>query len=376
MHSAAIVATAERRQTDKDPRRAHPMRLTLVSDAWTPQVNGVVRTLTTTVAALEARGHVVQTVTPDRFVSVPCPTYPEIRLALTTRRRIGALIAAFHPEAVHIATEGPLGWLARNWCIARGVPFTTSFHTRFPDYVAARTGLSRDWLWRVVTRFHAPARHIFVATPRLADELASHGLTATRLWSRGVDLAQFNPAVPPPPAYAELARPIQLSVGRVAVEKNIGAFLAAATPGTKVVVGDGPALAGLRKAHPDAVFLGGLAGAALAAAYAGADVFVFPSKTDTFGLVMIEALASGVPVAGFPVAGPLDVVGPDGSGTVPGWTARVGAVDDDLATAIARALTADRADCTAYAENFRWEKCVDQFVAGLAAVEGPVALTA
>ncbi len=351
------------------------MRLTLVSDAWTPQVNGVVRTLTTTVAHLEARGHVVQTITPDRFVSVPCPTYPEIRLALTTPRRVGMMIANFHPEAVHIATEGPLGWLARNWCLARGVPFTTSFHTRFPDYVAARTGLSPAWLWRWLVKFHAAARHILVATPRLADELAGHGLTATRLWSRGVDVAQFNPGVPPPAAYAGLARPIMLSVGRVAVEKNIAAFLDAAVPGTKVVVGDGPALGAMKARYKDVMFLGSLSGAALAAAYAGADVFVFPSLTDTFGLVMIEALASGVPVAGFPVAGPLDVIGADGSGVVPGWTVRVGAVADDLGVAIAAALTADRGDCARYAVNFRWEACVDQFVAGLAEVEGPIDLT-
>ncbi len=350
------------------------MRLTLVSDAWTPQVNGVVRTLTTTVAHLTARGHVVQTITPDRFVSVPCPTYPEIRLALTTPYRVGALIAGFRPEAVHIATEGPLGWLARGWCVKRGVPFTTSFHTRFPDYVAARTKLSPAFLWRVLTRFHAAARRTLVATPRLAAELAEHGLTRTRPWSRGVDLAQFNPQVPAPAAYAGLARPIMLSVGRVAVEKNIAAFLAADVPGTKVVVGDGPALTAMRARFPDAVLLGSLGGAPLAAAYAGADVFVFPSLTDTFGLVMIEALASGVPVAGFPVAGPLDVVGANGCGTVAGWRAPVGAVDADLATAIRGALTADRADCAAYAAHFRWEACVDQFVAGLADIEEPVAL--
>nr|WP_295659076.1 glycosyltransferase family 1 protein [Polymorphobacter sp.] len=351
------------------------MRLTLVSDAWTPQVNGVVRTLTTTVAQLQARGHVVQTITPDRFVSVPCPTYPEIRLALTTPRRVGMMIAGFHPEAVHIATEGPLGWLARNWCLKRGVPFTTSFHTRFPDYVAARTGLSPAWLWRWLARFHSAARHVLVATPRLAEELHGHGLAETRLWSRGVDLAQFNPGVPPPAAYFGLARPIMLSVGRVAVEKNIAAFLDAKVPGTKVVVGDGPALAALRGRYKDVVFLGSLTGAALAAAYAGADVFVFPSLTDTFGLVMIEALASGVPVAGFPVAGPLDVIGAEGCGVVPGFAARVGAVDADLGVAIAAALTAEHADCAAYAANFRWEACVDQFMAGLADIEGPIDLT-
>ena len=347
------------------------MRLTVVSDAWSPQVNGVVRTLTTTVAHLRDRGHVVQTITPDRFVSIPCPTYPEIRLALTHPLAIGRLIAGFRPEAVHIATEGPLGWLARGWCRKRGVPFTTSFHTRFPDYVAARTGLSPAYLWRILARFHAAARDILVATPRLAAELAEHGLTQTRPWSRGVDLGQFHPGIAAPDAYANLVRPIMLSVGRVAVEKNIAAFLSADVAGTKVIVGDGPALAAMRARFPDAVFLGSLSGEALAAAYAGADVFVFPSLTDTFGLVMIEALASGIPVAGFPVAGPLDIVGAEGTGTVAGWSAPVGAVDADLGRAIRSALTARSDDCAVYARYFRWEACVDQFVAALAEVAEP-----
>ena len=345
------------------------MRITLVSDAWSPQVNGVVRTLTTTVTMLLQRGHVVQTITPDLFLSIPCPTYPEIRLALTNSRRIARMIDGFRPEAVHIATEGPLGWLARRWCIAHGIPFTTSFHTRFPDYVAARTGLSPRWLWRWLTRFHAPARHVLTATARLAAELHGHGIHSTRLWSRGVDLSQFSPQVPPLASYAGLARPIQLYVGRVAVEKNIAAFLETSVAGTRVVVGNGPELAALRTRHPGVVFLGALHGSDLAAAYAGADVFVFPSRTDTFGLVMIEALACGVPVAGFPVAGPLDVVGSDGCGTVEGWTRRVGAVDDDLGTAIRAALTAGRDDCARYAQSFSWDRCLDQFLTALAEID-------
>lgn len=347
------------------------MRITLVSDAWAPQVNGVVRTLTTTADMLRARGHVVQTITPDLFVSVPCPTYPEIRLALTTRRAVSRLIDAFRPEAIHIATEGPLGWLARSWCMARGIPFTTSFHTRFPDYVAARTPLSTAWLWRQVTRFHAPARHILVATSRLAAELATHGLTQTQLWSRGVDLAAFSADAASHPAMTGLSRPVALSVGRVAVEKNLTAFLDLPAAGTRVVVGDGPALHGLRARYPDVVFLGPLHGAALAGAYRAADVFVFPSLTDTFGLVMIEALACGTPVAGFPVAGPLDIVGEDGLG-VAGGTATIGAVDPDLGKAIDRALTADRTACAAYAAHFSWDRCLDQFVAALAGIEAPV----
>jgi len=347
------------------------LRITLVSDAWAPQVNGVVRTLTTTVDMLRARGHVVQTITPDLFVSVPCPTYPEIRLALTTRRAVSRLIDEFRPEAIHIATEGPLGWLARGWCAARGIPFTTSFHTRFPDYVAARTPLSTEWLWRQVTRFHAPARHILVATPRLAAELATHDLVQTQLWSRGVDLAAFSTDVPLHPTMVDLTHPIQLSVGRVAVEKNLTAFLDLKGEGTKVVVGDGPALGGLRARYPDVVFLGPLYGAALAGAYRAADVFVFPSLTDTFGLVIIEALACGTPVAGFPVAGPLDIIGEDGLG-VAGGTAPVGAVDVDLGQAITRALAAERGACASYATHFSWDRCLDQFVAALAGIEAPL----
>ena len=349
-----------------------PMRIVLVSDAWHPQVNGVVRTLGMTVALLRREGHVVLTITPDMFVSVPCPTYPEIRLALTRRSSVARLISDFRPDAIHIATEGPLGWLTRNWCIARGISFTTSFHTRFPDYVAARTGIGTEWLWRSVKRFHAPARHVLVATQRLADELHDHGLTSTRLWSRGVDLEQFRPGLAPHPALAGLARPIQLSVGRVAIEKNLEAFLSADTPGSKVVVGDGPAFAALRARYPGVTFLVSLMGTELALAYAAADVFVFPSLTDTFGLVMLEALACGVPVAAIPVAGPLDVIG-TGGGVVPGFEAQVGAVNTDLATAIMQALASAPADCAAYARNFGWAACAGQFLESLAELDIAIA---
>lgn len=337
------------------------MKITLVSDAWTPQVNGVVRTLTTTVARLAARGHRIQTITPDQFTSVPMPSYPEIRLALTTRRRIAASIAQFDPEAVHIATEGPLGWLARDWCLKQGVPFTTSFHTRFPDYVAARTGLSPRPFWRVLRRFHAPAAAIMVATPSLAEELAGHGLAHTRLWSRGVDRDQFRPGLAPHPLFAELPRPIALHVGRVAVEKNIEAFLDAPWDGSKVVVGDGPALDGLQARYPDVVFMGALHGPALASTYAGADVLAFPSRTDTFGLVIVEALACGTPVAGFPVPGPLDIMGRDGRPA----GVRVGALDHDFGRALKLALTARRQDCADHGARFNWDRSCDQFLAAL-----------
>ncbi len=347
------------------------MRILLVSDAWSPQVNGVVRTLTTTVGLLRARGHEVATITPDRFRSWPCPTYPEIRLALAGRRAVAAMIEGFAPDAIHIATEGPLGWRARGWCRRHGVPFTTSFHTRFPDYVAARTGLPKSWLWRLVRYFHAPAAHVLAATPRLEAELCERGLRHTLPWSRGVDLKQFSPEVVPDPAIAALPGPVQLSVGRIAVEKNLTAFLDAKTPGSKVVIGDGPALEALRARYPKVHFLGARHSAALAAAYAAADVFVFPSLTDTFGLVMIEALACGVPVAGFLVPGPLDVVGADGRGTLAERGPRVGALDNDMAKAISRALRARRTDCAAYARHFSWDACADQFLTALATI-GPL----
>ncbi|GGE05682.1 GDP-mannose-dependent alpha-mannosyltransferase [Polymorphobacter glacialis] len=347
------------------------MRITLVSDAWSPQVNGVVRTLSTIVDLATARGHRIQTITPDRFRSVAMPSYPEIRLALTTRRTIANVIAGFDPDAVHIATEGPLGWLARGWCIRRGVPFTTSFHTRFPDYAAARTGLSPSLFWRLLERFHRPAQHILVATPRLAAELAEHGLHRTRPWTRGVDLKLFTPDRAPHPLFAELPKPIALHVGRVAPEKNIEAFLAADWPGSKVLVGDGPALDDLRARYPEAHFLGSLHGEALASTYAAADIAVFPSRTDTFGLVIIEALASGTPVAGYPVPGPLDILGPDADGFRPGQC--IGGVDENLSAAMAKALTADRTAAAHHGATYSWDRSCDQFLSALAEVDIPLA---
>ncbi|QMW22845.1 glycosyltransferase family 4 protein [Sandaracinobacteroides saxicola] len=329
-------------------------RLLLVSDAWTPQVNGVVRTLTTTVEHLRARGITVETITPDRFASLPCPTYPEIRLALTPPGAVGRMIRAFAPDAIHIATEGPLGLSARRWCEANNAAFTTSFHTRFPDYVHARFRIPRSLSWRFLRWFHGRARHVLVATPRLAAELADQGLPRTRLWSRGVDLSAFRPGLPKPDGWQALPRPILLTVGRVAVEKNIEAFLTADAPGTKVVVGDGPALAGLKARFPNALFTGALSGEPLARAYAGADLFVFPSRTDTFGLVLVEAMASGLPVAAYPVAGPLDVVGEGG------------ALNEDLSTAIAAALRIPRCAAIAQGRRFSWDAAVDQFVSALA----------
>ena len=335
------------------------MRLLLVTDAWAPQMNGVVRTLQSVTAELGRRGHQVEIVSPDLFASVPCPTYAEIRLALATRGAVGSHIEAVDPDSVHIATEGPLGLAARGWCAARGLSFTTAYHTQFPDYLAKRTRLPAGLFWRYISWFHRPSRAILVSTPTVAELLRRHGLPHARLWGRGVDLASFTSAVAPHSAFAALPRPIQLYVGRIAVEKNIGAFLAGRHPGSKVVVGDGPALESLRRKHPDAFFLGALRGEPLASAYAGADVFVFPSRTDTFGLVMIEALACGTPVAAFPVPGPLDVL-----------TDEVGAMDEDLECAIASALTRDRGRCAAFGRGFSWAASADQFEAALVPLRG------
>jgi glycosyltransferase involved in cell wall biosynthesis len=344
--------------------RPAPLKIALVSDAWAPQVNGVVRTLMTTVEMLRAHGHEVEPLTPDQFRTVPCPSYPEIRLALGCGRAVAAKLAALAPDAIHIATEGPLGWAARRWCMDRGVSFTTSFHTRFPDYVAMRSRLPADWFWPIVRRFHGPASRIFAATETLADELAERGLPHTHRWSRGVDLSLFSPDNAPLPALAGMKGPVLLSVGRVAVEKNIEAFLTAEVSGTKVVVGDGPARAVLEKRFPEVVFTGALHGERLAAAYAAADLFVFPSLTDTFGLVMIEALASGVPVAAYPVRGPIDIIGVEGTGMF-GGTAPIGALDEDLETAIGRALKADRAACVTEGRRYAWSRCTGQFLDGL-----------
>lgn len=337
------------------------MRILIVTDAWEPQVNGVVRTLQATIAELRADGHAVGIVSPDLFRSIPCPTYDEIRLAFAGWRTVGRHIDAFSPQAIHISTEGPLGMAARRWCLKNKFPFTTAYHTRFPEYVAARLPLSPAFVWRFIRWFHRPARHIMVATRSLGHELAGQGLGQTMMWERGVDHALFGAGCAPHPAFADLTRPIQLYVGRVAVEKNIEAFLDTRAPGTKVIVGDGPALAELRTRYPEVVFLGKQTGEALASAYAGADVFVFPSRTDTFGLVIIEALSCGTPVAAYPVPGPGDIV-----------TGGAGVLDEDLDTAIAGALACRRADARALGARYSWSACTAQFVQALTFVPADI----
>ena len=341
------------------------MKIALATDAWHPQVNGVVRSLSTTVEHLRSRSHEVIVIEPSLFWTVPCPTYSEIRLALACASGVHRILDAEAPDAIHIATEGPIGWAARNWCRKRGRAFTSSFHTRFPDYVSVRSGVPTSWGWAVMRRFHGPAERTFAVTPALKFELETRGLGPIHHWPLGVDLDQFHPGVPPHPAMADLPRPVMVNVGRVAVEKNIEAFLDCPVEGSKVVVGAGPALAALKARYPAVLFLGAKHGAELASAYAAADVFVFPSRTDTFGLVNIEALACGLPVAAYPVPGPADILGIDGRGMNEG-TARIGALDEDLAKAICLALTADRRAAVAEASHYAWDRCTSRFLAGLA----------
>jgi glycosyltransferase involved in cell wall biosynthesis len=360
----AFIAPALRGPASIAPGGRGPASIAIVTDAWHPQTNGVVRTLSTTCAVLRQWGHEVTVISPDQFVSIPAPSYPEIRLALTAPGAVGRQLARIAPDAVHIATEGPLGLAARNHCMRRKVPFTTAYHTQFPDYLARRTGLPARVFWPYIRWFHRPAETIMVATETIRTQLRAQGLTRLTHWSRGVDLACFTPDAPPPPEYARAEGPILLYVGRVAVEKNIEAFLAAPYPGTKVVVGDGPARADLEARFPDALFLGKKSGRELAGCYAGADVFVFPSRTDTFGLVIIEALACGTPIAAFPVPGPLDIL-----------TDHVGAMSEDLTRAIDAARYCERTACAAYGASFSWEAATSQFLAGLAPLADDEALS-
>jgi len=329
------------------------LKLLILTDAWAPQVNGVVRTLETLGRDLQSIGCDVRYATPEGRFTLPLPTYPEIRLAVFPRASLERMIDEFKPDAIHIATEGTIGLSARAICLRRKVPFTTSFHTRFPEYVNARFPfISKRFVYRLLRWFHGPATAMMVATPALKQELEAQGFRNVRLWARGVDVTQFRPL---PDATLPFPRPIWLYVGRIAVEKNVEAFLALDLPGTKLVIGDGPARASLAHAYPQVQFLGLKTGEELVRHYSASDVFVFPSKTDTFGLVMLEALACGVPVAAFPVQGPRDVIG----------DAPVAALDDDLRTACLKALEIPREACRAFALSRSWRACTDQFLSNL-----------
>jgi glycosyltransferase involved in cell wall biosynthesis len=339
------------------------VRIAIVTDAWLPQVNGVVRTLDTVRRELLDMGHEVEMFGPDRFRTWPCPTYPEIRLALFPARRLAGLLCAFAPEAIHIATEGPLGMAARRFCLRHELPFTTAYHTRFPEYVRARFLFPSVWTYAIMRRFHAPSAGVMVSTESIRRDLVARGFRNIRSWTRGVDLGLFRPraagATPD-----DRQRPIWLYVGRVAVEKNIEAFLTLDLPGRKWVVGGGPLLPKFVARYPEVRFTGHQQGEQLAALYRAADVFVFPSRTDTFGLVLLEALASGLPVAAYPVPGPRDVLG----------GAPVGALNDDLRAAALQTLDVNRTACRAHASRFSWRHTAEVFLANLAPFTAPESL--
>jgi glycosyltransferase involved in cell wall biosynthesis len=330
------------------------MRILVATDAWHPQVNGVVRTLTTTAESARALGAEVSFLTPESFRTFAMPSYRDLRLALPRPAKVARLIAEARPDAIHIATEGPIGLLVRRYCRKHDLPFTTSFHTRFPDYVSARAPVPESWVWATLRWFHGTSEAVMAATPALAAELRARGFRNVVLWPRGVDTSLFRPR----DVDLCLPKPVYLCVGRVAVEKNLEAFLDLDLPGTKVIVGDGPARTALEQSYPDAVFLGSQQGEALAAAYAAADVFVFPSRTDTFGLVLLEALASGLPVAAFPVMGPRDVIG----------DAPVAVLSEDLRSACLSVLHISPQACVEFAGRHTWEAAARAFIDNMAQI--------
>ena len=325
------------------------MKIMIVTDAWLPQVNGVVRTIQATNQELIHMGHEVLMVTPLLFKTIACPTYPEIRLSLFPYKKVARLIDDEAPDALHIATEGPLGLAARRHAIRHNMPFTTAYHTRFPEYVRARCAVPLSWTYRFLRWFHDPAQHMLAPTQVVIHDLESYGFKNVRMWSRGVDTRIFYPR---PERRLNTAEPIFLYVGRVAVEKNIEAFLSLDLPGSKWVVGEGPALDGLKARYPNAHYLGVLNQDELAQVYSSAHVFVFPSLTDTFGLVLLEALACGTPVAAFPVTGPLDVLG----------NSKAGIMHHDLRSACLQALNIPPEVARAHAEQFSWRQCSEVFI--------------
>lgn len=332
------------------------LKICIVSDAWHPQVNGVVRTLSTTVSELKKLGHEVTVIGPDQFKTYPLPTYKEIRVALFPGNELAVKLDALDPDCIHIATEGPLGLAARNYCVQKRLRFTTSYHTRFPEYIAERFPIPAGVIYPMVRWFHQPASAVMVATQSIENELQQKGFQRMVRWTRGVDTDLFHPRGE---VFLNLPRPIMLYVGRVAVEKNIEEFLKLDLPGTQVIVGGGPQFQEISRKYPKAHFAGPKHGEELAKYYAAADVFVFPSLTDTFGLVILESLASGVPVAAYPVPGPLDVIG----------DAPVGCLDKDLKKAIETALQIPRDRCREFALKYSWGAATQQFLSHLKPVK-------
>ena len=325
------------------------MRILIATDAWLPQVNGVVRSLESLAPNARKLGAEIEFLTPEGFPSFPLPTYPSIRCGIPTSREIARRIEMAAPDALHIATEGPIGLAVRRYCLARKMFFTTSYMTRFPEYVSARLPVPQSWTYPLLRRFHAAAAVTMVSTRSLIEELGNRGFAHLTVWTRGVDTDLFRPERA---AAIDLPRPIFVSVGRLAVEKNLSAFLALNLPGSKIIIGDGPQAGELKRCFPNAHFIGQLEGETLAAHLGAADVFVFPSRTDTFGVVQLEALACGVPVAAYPVPGPQDVIGGN----------PVGVLDEDLRLACLKALRISRAGCRAYALTQSWEQSASQFI--------------
>ena len=325
------------------------MRILIITDAWDPQVNGVVRTLKNVIRECTQLGHEIHVIEPTQFHSIPCPTYPEIRLALNPSQNIEEALKHFTPDAIHISTEGPLGWSARRICMKRGLPFTTSYHTRFPEYVYARSRIPLPLSYAIMRLFHAPSQGVMVATPNIRRDLEQRGFQNLRNWTRGVDTDLFHPGRTPA---LDLEGPVYLYVGRIAIEKNVTAFLDCDLPGTKLLVGDGPQRKELEARYPDAIFTGAKYGEELADYFTAGDIFVFPSKTDTFGLVMLEAMASGLPVAAFPVAGPQDVIG----------TSQAGILHEDLQIAALQALHISSETPLAHARTYSWKASATQFL--------------
>jgi glycosyltransferase involved in cell wall biosynthesis len=323
------------------------MKIMIVTDAWKPQVNGVVRTLDSTSKHLQKMGHEVEIITPQGCKSLPCPTYREISLALSPSRLVKNTFHDFEPEVIHIATEGPLGWSARQFCKVNNLKFTTSFHTQFPEYIHARTRIPTHWTYKVLRRFHSLARQVMVTTQSMEKKLVLQGFKNLAPWSRGVDTQLFQPQSR---SYMG-SKPNLLYVGRVAVEKNLEAFLSMDIDAVKIVVGDGPQLPYLKAKYPEVMFTGAKFAEELVHYYSMADAFVFPSRTDTFGLVMLEALACGTPVAAYPVEGPVDVI----------QSSEVGCLDKDLKKATQMALRKSRRKCRQYALQFSWDRCTKQF---------------